>query len=60
MTQRTTNQSPCNPDRFVERVMNIDNCERAFCRCCGLRIAVPRGFWSNPDPSYLERQRLFA
>lgn len=63
----------CNPDRFCERVMADYEMERAYCRCCGKRIApqsdafddTPDGYcrWcelGHPARVKVERPRLFT
>jgi len=50
----TTNQSPCNSDRFVERVMADECCDKAYCRCCGRRIAIGPEFLASLDTNDLD------
>ncbi len=63
--------SPCNVERFTERVMADEGMEHAYCRCCGKRIAyqgdqsdgTPDGYcrWcylGHPERIKVERPKL--
>lgn len=45
-------ERPCNPDRFCERVAADYGMERAYCRCCGKRIAYQGDQWDDTPDGY--------